>query len=133
MPAYEKIVQGALAAALQEFNCHSVSEYKRKVPSVTKDDKLVDEVCDQLAVAFGVEILNTVPGYVSTEINANLSFDTKASIEKAKKIMGMYEKKGVDAKKRVLIKLGSTWESIQACKELQGQGIQCNMTLLFSF
>jgi len=94
--------------------------------------EVVDEVCDQLAVSFGIEILKIVPGYVSTEVNANLSFDTEASIAKAKKIIAMYEKAGYK-KERVLVKLGSTWESIQACAQLEKQGIACNMTLLFSF
>merc|ERR1719420_718254 len=87
---------------------------------------------DQLNVAFGCKILDVVPGYVSTEVDARLSFDTEKSIAKARKLIGMYEKKGI-SKSRVLIKLGTTWESVKACEVLQKEGILCNMTLLFSF
>jgi transaldolase len=84
-------------------------------------------------VNFGVEILKTVPGRVSTEVDARLSFDKKGSIEKAKRIIALYKEAGI-AKERVLIKLASTWEGIQAAKELEADhGIHCNLTLLFSF
>ena len=89
------------------------------------------EVIDTLLIAFGTEILKMVPGRVSTEVDAHLSFDTEASIEKARKFIKMYSKKGVD-KERVLIKLASTWEGVQAAKVLQKEGIRCNMTLMFS-
>lgn len=95
-------------------------------------DELVTEVCDKLAVLFGAEILKIVPGYVSTEVDANLSFDTEKSLAKARKLIKMYEEIGI-SKNRILIKLGSTWESIRACETLQKEGISCNMTLLFSF
>merc|ERR1712159_900599 len=87
---------------------------------------------DSLNVAFGCKILEVVPGYVSTEVDAKLSFDTETSIAKARKLIKMYESHGVK-KDRVLIKLGTTWESVQACKVLESEGIKCNMTLLFSF
>lgn len=92
----------------------------------------IDDACDKLAVSIGSEILNIVPGRVSTEVDARLSFNKNASIEKAKRLMGMYEDKGI-GKDRVLIKLAATWEGIQAAKELQADGIDCNLTLLFSF
>ncbi|EER20398.1 Transaldolase, putative [Perkinsus marinus ATCC 50983] len=95
-------------------------------------EALVDEVCDQLAVSFGYEILQIVDGYVSTECDANLSFDREASLNKARKIIKMYESMGI-SRDRILIKMASTWECIQACKELEKEGIHCNMTLLFSF
>jgi len=95
-------------------------------------DALVMEVCDKLAVSFGSEILKIVPGYVSTEVDANLSFDTEKSLAKARKLIKMYEEVGI-SRNRILIKLGSTWESIKACEVLQKEGISCNMTLLFSF
>lgn len=97
-----------------------------------KGEELVSEVCDKLAVSVGCEILKVVPGYVSTEVDANLSFDTAGSLAKAHKYIRMYEEAGV-SKDRILIKLGSTWESIEACRQLQKEGIRCNMTLLFSF
>jgi len=93
--------------------------------------KPVDQVIDALLVAFGVEILKIVPGRVSTEVDARLSFDTAATIKKAREIIAAYEAKGI-SKKRVLIKIASTWEGIQAAKTLQAEGIACNMTLLFS-
>ncbi|MDS1142506.1 transaldolase [Pusillimonas sp. SM2304] len=90
----------------------------------------VSDLVDQLLVAFGREILGIIPGRVSTEVDARLSFDTQASIERARQIIELYERAGI-ARERVLIKLASTWEGIQAAKVLQSEGIRCNMTLLF--
>ena len=87
---------------------------------------------DYLAVAIGKEILNTIPGRVSTEVDARLSFDTQATIDKARQLIELYAELGVP-KDRVLIKIASTWEGIQAAKQLELLGIQCNLTLLFSF
>lgn len=92
----------------------------------------VGSVIDQLLVLFGIEILKIVPGRVSTEVDARLSFDRDGSIAKAKEIIAMYEKSGV-SRERVLIKLASTWEGIKAAEQLQKDGINCNLTLLFSF
>jgi transaldolase len=89
------------------------------------------EIADQLLVAFGTEILGIIPGRVSTEVDARLSFDTQASIERARQIIAMYQRAGIE-RERVLIKLASTWEGIQAAKALQAEGIRCNMTLLFA-
>jgi len=91
----------------------------------------VDQVIDALLVAFGIEILKIVPGRVSTEVDARLSFDTDATIQKAREVIAAYEANGI-SKNRVLIKIASTWEGIQAAKVLQAEGISCNMTLLFS-
>jgi transaldolase len=88
--------------------------------------------CDHLAVGIGLEILKIVPGRISTEVDARLSFDTKASIAKAHELIKLYEKGGVD-KSRVLIKLASTWEGIRAAEVLEKEGINCNLTLLFGF
>lgn len=88
---------------------------------------------DKLAVNFGAEILKIVPGRVSTEVDARLSFDKEGSIAKARRIIALYEEAGI-SKERVLVKLASTWEGIQAAKELEANfGIHCNLTLLFSF
>jgi transaldolase len=87
---------------------------------------------DRLAIAFGTEILKIVPNRVSTEVDARLSFDREASVRKAKELIGMYEKQGI-SRERILIKLASTWEGICAAKELKAEGINCNLTLLFSF
>lgn len=88
---------------------------------------------DKLIVNFGVEILKIIPGRVSTEVNAKLSFNTQATIEKAKRLIALYEEAGV-SKERVLIKIASTWEGIQAAQELESKyGIHCNLTLLFGF
>ena len=88
--------------------------------------------CDHMAVGIGLEILKLVPGRVSTEVDARLSFDTKASIAKAHHLIDLYAKGGVD-KSRVLIKLASTWEGIRAAEILEKEGINCNLTLLFGF
>lgn len=87
---------------------------------------------DKLAVNFGVEILKLIEGRVSTEVDAAYSFDTEATIEKARRIIDLYAKAGID-RERVLIKVGSTWEGIRAAERLEQEGIHCNLTLLFSF
>jgi transaldolase len=87
---------------------------------------------DKLAVSIGREIVDIIPGRISTEVDARLSFDTEGSIEKAHKLIGLYEQAGV-TKDRVLIKLASTWEGIRAAEQLEKEGINCNLTLLFSF
>jgi transaldolase len=87
---------------------------------------------DRLFVAFGREILEIVPGRVSTEVDAGLSFDTEGTIAKAHRLIALYEESGVD-RKRVLIKVASTWEGIRAAERLEKEGIHCNLTLLFSF
>jgi transaldolase len=91
----------------------------------------VGVIIDHLLIAFGTEILKIVPGRVSTEVDARLSFDTKASIDKGHELIRMYQKAGI-GRERVLIKLASTWEGIRAAEVLQKDGIKCNMTLLFS-
>jgi transaldolase len=92
----------------------------------------LDNASDKLAVLIGQEILGIVPGRISTEVDARLSFDTQASIQRARKIIDLYEQDGID-RKRILIKLASTWEGIQAAAQLEKEGINCNLTLLFSF
>ena len=93
--------------------------------------KPVSAIADHLLIAFGTEILKLVPGRVSTEVDARLSFDTQGSIAKGHELIGLYAAQGI-ARERVLIKLASTWEGIQAAAVLQKEGIRCNMTLLFS-
>jgi transaldolase len=94
--------------------------------------KPLDEIVDQVLVRFGLEILKVVPGRVSTEVDARLSFDKAASLGRARRIIGLYEAAGI-SRERVLIKLASTWEGIQAAAELEREGIRCNLTLLFAF
>ncbi len=91
----------------------------------------VDFIVDQLAISFGIQLANIVPGYISTEVNADLSFDTKATIAKAHEIINNYEQSGIK-KNRILIKIAGTWEGIQAVKQLESEGISCNCTLIFS-
>jgi transaldolase len=91
----------------------------------------VEFVVDRVLIRFGLEILKIVPGRVSTEVDARLSFDTKATIAKARELIALYEAAGID-RKRVLIKIASTWEGIQAATVLEKEGIHCNLTLLFS-
>ena len=92
----------------------------------------VEEAADRLIVALGCEVLKHVPGRISTEVDARLSFDTAATIEKARKLIGLYEYQGIP-RSRVLIKIASTWEGIRAAEQLEKEGINCNLTLLFSF
>jgi transaldolase len=116
-PQYRALVEAALADAERS----GMAESKR-----------AEAFMDRLAVNFGREILKIVPGRVSTEVDARLSFDTAGSIAKARELIALYEKAGVD-RERILIKVGSTWEGIRAAAELEREGIHCNLTLLFSF
>ena len=96
-----------------------------------KGGKAVSQISDRLAVNFGAELAKIVPGRVSTEVDADLSFDAPAMIDKARELIADYKSRGV-GRERILIKLASTWEGIQAARVLQREGIDCNLTLLFS-
>ena len=113
------VQQPAYAPLLAE----TVAAHKRKP---------LDAIIDQVLVRFGLEILEVVPGRVSTEVDARLSFDTAASVARAHRIIAMYEAAGI-GRERVLIKVASTWEGIQAARILEHEGIHCNLTLLFAF
>lgn len=117
LPQYQKLVKDAVAAVKSRQNGKPVQ------PA---------DIADYLAVSIGVLILKNVPGRISTEVDARLSFDTQASIAKAREIIALYEEKGI-GKDRVLIKLAATWQGIRAAETLEKEGIQCNLTLLFSF
>lgn len=110
------------------------SEYRPLLEQAVRDHKNegVDAVMDQVLILFGRKILEIIPGRVSTEVDARLSFDTAAMVEKAEHLISLYDRAGID-RERVLIKLSTTWEGIQAARELKKQGVNCNMTLLFSF
>ncbi len=96
------------------------------------DQEQLGNCTDRFAVDVGSEILGIIPGRISTEVDARLSFDTTASVERAKKLIGLYEQAGF-SRERILIKLASTWEGINAARRLEREGINCNLTLLFSF
>lgn len=100
--------------------------------SMDKANGNITQACDHLAVAIGAEIVKLVPGRVSTEVDARLSFDTQATISKAKQLIDLYQEQGID-QSRILIKIASTWEGIRAAEVLEKEGIQCNLTLLFNF
>lgn len=93
----------------------------------------LDETMDRLLVRFGVELLSLLPGRVSTEVDARLSFDTDATLARARRITRLYQAQGIDTQKRVLIKIAATWEGIQAAQVLEREGIHTNLTLLFAF
>lgn len=97
-----------------------------------REDDIINDACDRLAVAIGVEILSIIPGLISTEVDARLSFDQELTYQKAKKIIALYQAHGIDSR-RVLVKIASTWEGIQAAARLEKEGIRCNLTLLFNF
>jgi transaldolase len=119
MPQYQGVVDNALKWAKNE--------------SADKSPAAVTKLaCDRLAVEFGIEILKVVPGRVSTEVDARISYDTQASIDKARFLIKMYEAAGIK-RDRILIKLASTWEGIRAAEVLEKEGIHCNLTLLFGF
>jgi transaldolase len=94
--------------------------------------KPLEAIVDEVLVRFGREILAIVPGRVSTEVDARLSFDTAATVARAQRLIGLYEASGI-GRERVLIKIAATWEGIRAAEQLEGQGIRCNLTLLFAF
>ena len=102
-----------------------------KTQSSDPDQQVID-AADKLSVLIGLEILKIVPGRISTEVDARLSFDTKASIDKAHKLIAMYNEAGI-TNDRILIKIASTWEGIKAAEQLEREDINCNLTLLFSF
>jgi transaldolase len=116
-PQYRPLVEAALAGADQAG-----------VPQAQRTEAFMD----RLAVNFGREILKIVPGRVSTEVDARLSFNTAATVAKARELIALYERAGID-RARILIKVGSTWEGIRAAAELEREQIHCNLTLLFSF
>lgn len=117
MPHYQELIDDAFAQA----------ETRQVEPAARIQDCL-----DQLAVNFGKEILKIIPGRVSTEVDARLSFDTAGTLAKARKLIGLYKDAGIE-RERILIKVASTWEGIRAAEQLEKEGIHCNLTLLFSF
>jgi transaldolase len=118
MPQYRHLVEDAISYA-QSLGVEGEAQ--------------IHACSDKLAVSFGKEILEIVPGRVSTEVDARLSFDTEGTIRKAQHLVKLYADEGIDARKRVLIKIASTWEGIRAAEQLERQGIHCNLTLLFGF
>ena len=117
MPVYRHLVEEAAKVASQHGGNH---------------EEMAQEFIDRLFVLFGCEILKVIPGRVSTEVAASLSFDTEGTIAKACKLISLYEAKGI-SRERILIKIASTWEGIRAAERLEAEGIHCNLTLLFSF
>jgi transaldolase len=118
MPQYQEIVDETLLKVKQEQGSGKTNQ------------EIVSIAIDRLAVSFGTKILEIVPKRVSTEVDARLSFDTEATIAKARELISLYEASGI-SKERILIKIASTWEGIQAAKILEQEGIHCNLTLLF--
>ncbi len=117
MPAYRSLVDSIVAGSMS---------------GRLSSDEQVSDCMDRLAVGFGEKILEQIPGRVSTEVDARLSFDAEASIAKARHLINLYEQAGI-GKERVLIKMASTWEGIRAAEQLEKEGINCNLTLLFNF
>src|SRR4051812_47122062 len=122
------ILKAAQMAGYKALLEKAIAEGKR---TGTSGEDLIEQIMDRVLIAFGVEILKIVPGRVSTETDADLSFDTEALVRKAKTFISLYQQNGI-GRERILIKLASTWEGIKAAEILQKEGIHCNMTLLFS-
>jgi len=120
IPAYQNLIDEALTAS------------RRLLGSDAPVEDVVHEALDEICVIFGKEILKIVPGRVSTEVDARLSYDTEATIAKGRKLIRLYNDAGI-SNERVLIKIASTWEGIKAAEVLEKEGIQCNLTLLFGF
>jgi transaldolase len=122
MPAYAPLVADAVAYGRTAYDGGDAPD----------EAAMLDLILDRLAVNFGCEILKIVPGYVSTEVDARLSYDTAATLHRARRLVGLYAAAGV-GRERVLIKIASTWEGIKAAEILEAEGIRCNLTLLFNF
>ena len=126
------ILAAAQIPAYNELIDRSLRESRQLIGGEASAEEVVKEALDEISVTFGKEILKIVPGRVSTEVDARLSYDTEATIEKAHKLIGLYQQAGI-GKERVLIKIASTWEGIKAAERLEKDGIHCNLTLLFGF
>ncbi len=126
------ILAAAQIPTYQELIDRSLRESRQAIGEAAGADAVVSEALDEISVTFGKEILKIVPGRVSTEVDARLSYDTAATIAKARKLIGLYNAAGI-GNERVLIKIASTWEGIQAAQQLEQEGIHCNLTLLFGF
>jgi len=126
------ILAAAQIPAYQDLIDRSLRESRQAIGSEAGADAVVSEALDEISVIFGKEILKIVPGRVSTEVDARLSYDTEATVVKAHKLIGLYEQAGI-GRERVLIKIASTWEGIRAAERLEKDGIHCNLTLLFGF
>ena len=126
------ILAAAQIPAYQNLIDISLRESREVCGSDAPAEEVVREALDEICVTFGKEILKIVPGRVSTEVDARLSFDTEATIAKARKLIGLYAAAGI-GRERVLIKIASTWEGIRAAEQLEKEGIHCNLTLLFGF
>jgi transaldolase len=126
------ILAAAQIPTYQELIDRSLQESRALLGADAAADEVVREALDEISVIFGREILKIVPGRVSTEVDARLSYDTAATIEKARKLIGLYNASGI-GNDRVLIKIASTWEGIRAAEQLEQEGIHCNLTLLFGF
>ena len=120
LPNYQHLIDEAISWALQIKGSDKNSQ------------TTLENVGDKLAVNIGCEILTSIPGVISTEVDARLSFDTAATVAKARKLIRLYQDAGINSD-RILIKIASTWEGIQAAKILEAEGIHCNLTLLFHF
>ena len=126
------ILAAAQIPTYQSLIDRSLRESRAVIGETAPVEDVVAEALDEISVTFGKEILHIVPGRVSTEVDARLSYNTEATIEKARKLIGLYEQAGVN-RERVLIKIASTWEGIRAAEKLEQEGIHCNLTLLFGF
>ncbi|MCA2016256.1 transaldolase [Vibrio tritonius] len=120
------------AAQIAEYAPYIDQAVKAAKELSTDKAQQLEDACDMLAVNIGKEILKTIPGRISTEVDARLSYNTEASVEKARKLIKLYNDAGI-SNDRILIKLASTWEGIRAAEILEKEGINCNLTLLFSF
>ncbi|MEB3333338.1 MAG: transaldolase family protein, partial [Synechococcaceae cyanobacterium] len=126
------ILAAAQIPNYQQLIDRSLRESRQAIGDAAGADDVVAEALDEISVTFGKEILRIVPGRVSTEVDARLSYDTEAMVTKARKLIGLYNQAGI-GNERVLIKIASTWEGIRAAERLEKEGIHCNLTLLFGF
>jgi transaldolase len=130
-PDYHHLIQDAVKFGKEYMVSHRKELDQEYPQGFDEAEEMLNVIVDRLSVNFGKQISLLVPGYISTEVDARLSFDTNKTIKRARRIIGFYEKVGV-GRDRILIKIASTYEGIQAAKVLEQEGIHCNLTLLFS-
>lgn len=130
-PEYSGLIESAIDLASHDLEKYELASNESDITDNRSSDNLVEAACDHLSVLIGAQLIERIPGRNSTEVDARLSFDSEKTVAKAKRLIDLYQRQGIAAD-RVLIKIAATWEGIKAAEQLEQQGIQCNLTLLFS-
>ena len=130
-PEYSGLIESAIDLASHDLEKYELASNESDITDNRSSNHLVEAACDHLSVLIGAQLIERIPGRNSTEVDARLSFDSEKTVAKAKRLIDLYQRQGIAAD-RVLIKIAATWEGIKAAEQLEQQGIQCTLTLLFS-